>query len=206
MLTIFLDDAQMSWPPQDPASHRYGPHIDDADDDDEMEEQSGTGFELPSSPWTYDTGSLNPDLEPSNARRRATEQQLRSRHKPKRNGVNQGAIANVPPYHPDYVEPSHSSKSGSTFGFVEFGNDDDYGSGSDSDVQHYSGHRVRQGSEGYEIKPINREEILRRYIASRGEEAGRYQRYVPEPASDSESSEDKEELDPDADVVVAGAP
>ena len=49
------------------------------------------------------------------------------------------------------------------------------------------GHIVRRGSEGYEIRPVDREEILRRYILSRGSEAGRYKRYVPEPDSESDS-------------------
>ena len=182
----------MNWPPQDPASHRYGPHFDDADDDDETDHQQGTGFELPSSPWTYENDSLNPELQPSNARHRATQQQLRARNNAKAKKAKKGMIANVPPYHPDYIEPSPPSKS--AFGFAEFGNEDEHGSGSDSDAQYYPGHRVRRGSEGYEIKQVDREEILRRYIASRGEEVGRYQRYAPEPASESESSEGKEEM------------
>ena len=46
---------------------------------------------------------------------------------------------------------------------------------------------MRRGSEGYEVRPVDREEILKRYIMSRGEEAGRFKRYVPEPGSDSDS-------------------
>lgn len=49
---------------------------------------------------------------------------------------------------------------------------------------------VRRGSEGYEVLPVDREEILRRYIESRGEEDGRYRRYVPEPPSESESEDE----------------
>lgn len=49
--------------------------------------------------------------------------------------------------------------------------------------------RARRGSEGYEVRPVDREEILRRYIESRGEEAGRYNLYEPEPQSESESEE-----------------
>ena len=63
-----------------------------------------------------------------------------------------------------------------------------------SDEFRYSeaGHDVREGSEGYEVKPVDREEILRRYILSRGEEAGHYQRYISEPHSQSElQSEDE---------------
>ena len=40
--------------------------------------------------------------------------------------------------------------------------------------------KVRRGSEGYEIRPVDKEEILRRYILSRGQEDGYYQRYEPE--------------------------
>ena len=50
--------------------------------------------------------------------------------------------------------------------------------------------RVRRGSEGYEIamSPADREEILRRYILTRGDEAGHYKTYEPEPEPDSPSS------------------
>lgn len=50
--------------------------------------------------------------------------------------------------------------------------------------------RVRRGSEGYEIAmtPADKEEILQRYIVTRGEDAGHYKRYTPEPSSPSLSS------------------
>ncbi len=47
--------------------------------------------------------------------------------------------------------------------------------------------RVRQGSEGYEVRPIDREQLLTEYIESRAQEAGHYRRYVPEPTSGPES-------------------
>lgn len=62
--------------------------------------------------------------------------------------------------------------------------------------------RARRGSEGYEVQSIDREEILRRYIETRGEEAGRYKVYVPEP--DTESEEDGEENVPLARMVGNG--
>lgn len=46
---------------------------------------------------------------------------------------------------------------------------------------------IRRGSEGYEIAPINREEMLARYIEGQAAEVGRYNLYVPEPDVDSES-------------------
>lgn len=46
--------------------------------------------------------------------------------------------------------------------------------------------RVRRGSEGYEVKSVDREEMLRRFVEGRTHEPGRYQRYVPEPSSESE--------------------
>ena len=65
---------------------------------------------------------------------------------------------------------------------------EDFESTSSSDYEGGSGHRIRRGSEGYEIKTVDRDEILRRYVTSRGEDAGRYNWYVPENynASDEE--------------------
>jgi hypothetical protein len=55
--------------------------------------------------------------------------------------------------------------------------------------------RVRRGSEGLETRALDREEILRRYVASRGVEAGRYKRYVPEPPSEPEDEDEDGEED-----------
>jgi len=46
---------------------------------------------------------------------------------------------------------------------------------------------VRRGSEGYEVRPIDREQLLAEYITDRAQEDGHYSRYVPEPPSDPES-------------------
>ena len=86
-----------------------------------------------------------------------------------------GASA-LPPYHPDYEPPD----------------DDD-----DDDGERYAEYeraRVRRGSEGYEVRAIDREGLLAEFIASRAQEEGRYRRYVPEPPSepDSESSWEEE--------------
>lgn len=51
---------------------------------------------------------------------------------------------------------------------------------------------IRRGSEGYEVKSIDREEMLRRFIEGRVHEPGRYNVYQPEPASGPESEEDED--------------
>lgn len=94
--------------------------------------------------------------------------QLRARRKP-------ADVSALPPYHPDYEPP-----------------DDD-----DDDGERYAEYeraRVRRGSEGYEVRAIDREGLLAEFIASRAQEEGRYRRYVPEPPSepDSESSWEEE--------------
>lgn len=58
-----------------------------------------------------------------------------------------------------------------------------------SDEAAWHGPRIRRGSEGWEIGEIDRGEILRRYVASRVAEPGRYQHYVPQ--SDSEVEENQ---------------
>jgi len=108
-------------------------------------------------------------------------QQLRARKR----GADPGVSA-VPPYHPDY-EPAEEWED------KEGGYDD--GDGGDDGGERFAEYergmaRVRRGSEGYEVRSIDREQLLAEYIASRGQEAGRYRRYVPEP---SESESDGEE-------------
>jgi hypothetical protein len=117
---------------------------------------------LPSSPWTFENGSFNPSLQPSNAQLRSSGSK---RRRPK------GASA-VPPYHPDYEHLPSSSQHASS-------------SSESDDVDDYVGPRIRRGSEGYEIRPIDREETLRRFIETRGLEEGRYNVYVPESGVDS---------------------
>ena len=51
---------------------------------------------------------------------------------------------------------------------------------------------MRRGSEGYEVRSIDREQLLAEYIATRGQEAGHYRRYVPEPPSEPESGGEEE--------------
>jgi len=133
----------------------------------------------PNSPWTYENDGPNPALEPSTSH---SAQQLRSRKR-------RGDISAVPPYHPDYEPPAEDLQDES----------DDEGGGDDDDGERFAeyehGRRaahVRRGSEGYEVRPIDREQLLAEYIVSRAQEEGHYRRYVPEPESEpvSESGED----------------
>ena len=101
---------------------------------------------------------------PSNA------QQLRSRKRVS------AEISAVPPYHPDYEPAQHEY--------------DEYGDDGERFAEYEKGQRaahVRHGSEGYEVGSIDREQLLAEFIASRGQEAGHYHRYVPEPPSEPES-------------------
>jgi hypothetical protein len=115
----------------------------------------------PSSPWTYETNGPNPILVPSNTH-------LRSR-RPTPTGPGASAL---PPYHPDYEPPDDAD-------------DDDNG----EKYAEYERARVRRGSEGYEVRTIDREGLLAEFIANRAQEEGRYRRYVPEPPSEPDSSE-----------------
>lgn len=156
-----------AWPPQDPYNEPdyTGPAHDFSKDD---------------SPWTYGNG-VNPSLEPSNAYRRA--------QKPL-------DWSNVPPYHPAYRPPEARDDSGDerqrsstpsqgSLSSAEYDDPDD------DAMKPWDGPRVRRGSEGFEVLEQSREEILRRYIESRGEEVGRYRRYVP---ADATASEDEDNL------------
>jgi len=144
--------AAETWPPRDPASMYQG------DPDKE--------FVLPDSPWTYENGSINPDLQPSNA-------SIPRRRKKQSNGA-----STLPPYHPDY-QPGEGIAA------------DDYDS-TDEDEEYTDGSktRVRRGSEGYEVRPAAREDMLTRYLVEIGETPQRYHRYIPQPDSGSESGDD----------------
>lgn len=175
------------WPPSDPNDIR--PLDYDHEDDN-------VSVNLPDTPWTYENGSLNPSLVPSNAfRRRAAGPDKRKKGKGKssRNCVS-GPVSSVPPYHPDFGTN------------VSYLNGDEYSSASsseaesddyDSDERYYRDNqphtRLRRGSEGVEVamSPADREDILRRYILTRGEEAGSYRKHVPEevPAKSDPASE-----------------
>jgi len=91
--------------------------------------------------------NFNPELTPSNRASRLTRRGIGTR---------------VPPYHPSYRQVGEEENESEH---------SDLGSESDFEVDPELGPHVRRGSEGFEVKQIDREEILRRYIATRGEEA-----------------------------------
>lgn len=128
-------------------------------------------FQLPASPWTYENGSINPYLQPSNTRRRHT--------------AHDGPFSAVPPYHPDYREPEavvpYDPASSS---------EDEYGGKAGEGV------KVRRGSEGFEVKPVNRDAMLQQFIEDRTHEPGRYKYYNPEISSESETEEDPDDSVP----------
>ncbi|KAI0778969.1 zf-DHHC-domain-containing protein [Trametes elegans] len=135
-------------------------------------------FELPPSPWTYANGALNPDLRPSATRRRHT-----------------GPHAAVPPYHPDYQAPTDG--------------EDDEDDGEDAYADANVGRPrefVRRGSEGVEVRAIDREAMLRQWVEDRAAEPGRYRRYVPDPPSEPESGSDAEDEVPLASTVERRRP
>ncbi|KAG5647742.1 hypothetical protein DXG03_008465 [Asterophora parasitica] len=148
------DDGSV-WPPRDPSTI--------------TREGTENEFVLPSSPWTYENGSVNPDLEPCNSQRRTA-----ARRRPQRST----GVSTLPPYHPDYQE-------GATAKAVFESSDD----GSLSDDISWRP-PVRSGSEGYEVRPVDRENMLARYLMEIGEQPGRYHRYIPMPESESDSEDD----------------
>ncbi|KAG5342039.1 hypothetical protein C0989_005719 [Termitomyces sp. Mn162] len=144
------------WPPHDTTALTEVPEHD---------------FILPSSPWTYENGDVNPDLRAFNAERRAS---AKRRKRVKRRAPGESPL---PPYHPDYREQVDKES-----GSADESSNDEY------DAQ---GPLVRTGSEGYEVLPVDREELLRRYLAEMGQEQGRYKYYIPAPDDgDSESDSD----------------
>lgn len=156
-------EVQQSWPPSDP-TERY------------------SEWTQPTSPWTYDNDGPNPVLEPSNS-------QMRSRKR----GTATTGVSAVPPYHPDY-EPAQGEGDDDDDNDGYYHHDDgDYDDGGERFAEYEyeqtkGAHaRVRRGSEGYEVRTIDREQLLAEFIQSRAQEEGHYRRYVPEPPSESES-------------------
>ena len=160
------------WPPEDPDRYIY------PDDDPNHK------LELPASPWTYENGSINPDLRPTSTSTATARRRPSARARTK---AAEGPYASVPPYHPDY----HRQESHETYPVDSSSEDDD----DDYEDEHPGRRRefVRRGSEGYEVRPIDREELLRQYIEDRTTEPGRYQLYVPDPPSEPESGPEAED-------------
>jgi ribosomal protein L40E len=147
-------------------------------------------FRLPDSPWTYENGSFNPELRPSGSRPR---QRINSQNRIPPQGTG------LPPYHPDYdpddvVVDGHSGS--------DFSDDDEhyYAEGGQT-----SGLRMRRGSEGLEVRSVDRELMLRRYVEEQAQEDGRYQRYIPEPYSDDDE-EGEDTIDRSAHYPPAAIP
>lgn len=176
-LIVNLDVDAASWPPEEPRIY--------------PEDDSDHELVLPASPWTYENDSLNPNLHPSNARRRIA----RSSRRPPTNGHHSA----LPPYHPDYEESGNAAYSPSSSRDYSSDEDDYYNGGPHSSA----GVRVRRGSEGYEVKPVDREEMLRRFVDERTAEPGRYNVYEPEPSSESDLEGDNVPLQHRADDLRA---
>jgi hypothetical protein len=134
------------------------------------------------SPWTFEDESLNPALRPSNTQLRDTQRQRRRRPA---NADSIPGTSTVPPYHPDY-EPAEDN----SYSDAEDSND----RYSANNVNGYRS-RLRRGSEGVEILPENREEMLKRYLRELGEEPGRYVRYIPQDDGDDSSLSDLDHKD-----------
>ncbi|CDO73449.1 hypothetical protein BN946_scf185013.g84 [Trametes cinnabarina] len=151
------DSGGEEWPPRDPEAYEH-PDTDPPHN-----------FQLPASPWTYQNGALNPALQPSSARRRKTTPTA------------QASYAPVPPYHPDYNGdagyPAYDPASGS---------EDEDEDGDDGEANGDAVGRprefIRRGSEGYEVRPINRETLLTQYIEDRTAQPGTVQPVRPRSA------------------------
>jgi len=117
---------------------------------------TGKQFKLPKSPWTYDNEGVNPNLRPSNSSTLAHGHQVYT--------------SALPPYHPDF-DGDCSPRARQSYSPDSSDIDDDY-----------QGIKVRRGSEGYEVHPLNREEMLRKYLEAEVSREGRYQVYGPDPS------------------------
>jgi len=82
-----------------------------------------------------------------------------------------------PPYHPNYKEQQESDR------YSEGSSDGQFPKNSEQ-------LHVRRGSEGYEVRPTEREEMLSRYLKELGEEPGRYVRYIPQVEDESDDDDD----------------
>ncbi|KAF6766725.1 palmitoyltransferase PFA4 [Ephemerocybe angulata] len=119
------------------------------------------------SPWTYENGTVNPSLVPSNASR------LRTKRKPRNQDMD--GVYNLPPYHPDFQE-----------GGIQQSSSSDQESDDEEGGAFFESNRVRRGSEG--------EEMMRRYMEELNSVPDRYNRYEPEPYSESEESDNDDNV------------
>ncbi|KAH8835526.1 zf-DHHC-domain-containing protein [Flagelloscypha sp. PMI_526] len=160
------------WPTQTPGS---GLRFEATSDEEEPQSwppkdpSENYEFKLPDSPWTYENEGVNPELRP------------RRRRKPLKNDDEH---MELPPYHVDF---DRNDSDESYEKDVESSGDDEY-------YEDRPKRKVRRGSEGFEIRPIAREEMLKRYLEEQEGDGGGgriYNRYVPEPESESNSEDDR---------------
>ncbi|EUC56663.1 tRNA-dihydrouridine synthase, putative [Rhizoctonia solani AG-3 Rhs1AP] len=145
---MLLDpEVQFIWPPKDPStSIRKNQDIAAA---------SALQERLQGSPWTYGNDGPNPALRMRSA-------------------------SNHPPYHPSYQSegPSPPPTNATTDADRQFDHEYDSVSTSSSPSRASSGYdvdisagrdvRMRRGSEGWEVRPLSNEEIVQRYMQTRG--------------------------------------
>jgi palmitoyltransferase ZDHHC6 len=106
-------------------------------------------------------------------------------------------VSAVPPYHPDY-EPTEECEDEDDAYYHhhphDHDSDDADDNGDDDGGERFAEYerempRVRRGSEGYEVRSIDREQLLAEFIANRSQEEGHYRRYAPEPSSEPSGDE-----------------
>lgn len=134
------------------------------------------------SPWVFKSEGLNPSLVPSNTAIRQSTASARRRQRDIAH--TNSSISPVPPDYGDVDRPHYGEETDSSDGEA---------------VANGKAH-VRQGSEGYEVRSQDREEMLRRYLEELGEKPGRYKRYIPQPDDDGE--EDTEDDLPLSHIAV----
>ncbi|KAI0695629.1 zf-DHHC-domain-containing protein [Cytidiella melzeri] len=154
------------WPPKDPSVPG-----------------SNYTFKLPESPWTYQNGDLNPNLQPSSSGRRLSSSTATRR----KTARTKQPVSSVPPYHPDYRPPGDDEDRDDAFdesasSKYELSDDEERPLGQPRKL-------VRRGSEGYEVATIDREAMLRQHVVDHMGEPGRYNIYVPDFSSESEQEE-----------------
>jgi len=151
---------------EDPKSQEVWP----PEDPYKTTEYAGPGHDFTQdiSPWTYGDG-INPNLQPSNAYKRF-----------------KSGRSHAPPYHPAYQMANDRRRLSSTPS--QHSSSDEYEDRPNAPI-------VRRGSEGWEVQQPDREELLCRYLESIGETDGRYQRYIPEAASDHDEEDGDDDID-----------
>ncbi len=144
-------------------------------------------FSLPDSPWTYGGDSFNPTLRPSNDRiRRRVQAGL---VEDDTTYAAQPGTDSMPPYHSSFEFGANNA----TWERESFESSSALGTSDDDDDEyHYAEHdagsrvHVRQGSEGWEVRPRSPEGVPT-------SDTDRYIRYVPEQTTSEEVSSGEED-------------